>query len=166
MLGPHIKITFRHLWKSKLYSAINVIGLSIGISCVLQEEHWQQVIRAAAILSMAICSLGLFGLAHLSTNQRIKEIGVRKILGASVREIVALLAGDFLKLVLIAFIIATPIAWLVMYKWLQEFAYRISMGAGFFILAGLISTGIAFIVVSFQSIMGAIANPVTSLRSE
>jgi putative ABC transport system permease protein len=132
----------------------------------VQEEHWQQVIRIATILSIAICSLGLFGLAHLSTNQRIKEIGVRKVLGASVRQIVALLAGDFLKLVIIAFTIATPIAWLVMNKWLQEFAYRISMGAGVFILAGLIAVAVAFIAVSFQSIMAAIANPVKSLRSE
>jgi len=132
----------------------------------VQEEHWRQVIRAATILSIAICSLGLFGLAHLSANQRTKEIGVRKVLGASVREIVALLAGDFLKLVLIAFIIATPIAWLVMNKWLQGFAYRISMGAGVFILAGLIAMGIAFIAVSIQSIVAAIANPVRSLRSE
>ncbi|HMH20171.1 MAG TPA: ABC transporter permease [Puia sp.] len=132
----------------------------------VQEEHWQQVIRIATILSIAICALGLFGLAHLSTKQRIKEIGVRKVLGASVRQIVVLLTGDFLKLVIIAFVISAPIAWLVMNKWLQEFAYRISMGAGVFLLAGLMAVTIAFMAVSIQSIVAAIANPVKSLRSE
>lgn len=132
----------------------------------LQETQWQQVIRIATLLSVFICSLGLFGLAHLSTRQRIKEIGVRKVLGASVRQIVTLLAADFLKLVMIAFIIATPFAWMVMNRWLENFAYRINMGAGVFILAGSIALAMAFIAVSIQSIIAAMANPVKSLRSE
>ncbi|HZE84434.1 MAG TPA: ABC transporter permease [Puia sp.] len=132
----------------------------------VQEERWQQVIRVATLLSILICALGLFGLAHLSADQRVTEIGVRKVLGASVRQIVALLAGDFLKLVLIAFMIATPVAWFVMNRWLQEFAYRISPGAGVFILAGLMAVAIAFIAVSFQAIKAAMANPVKSIRSE
>ncbi len=132
----------------------------------IREEHWQQVIRVAAILSLIICSLGLFGLAHLSTRQRIKEIGVRKVLGASVSQIVGLLTGDFLKLVALAYIIATPIAWFVMSRWLQDFAYRISMGGGIFLLAGLIAMTTAFITVSVQSVLAAFVNPVNSLRSE
>lgn len=132
----------------------------------LQEAQWQQVIRIATFLSVFICSLGLFGLAHLSTRQRFKEIGVRKVLGASVQQIVALLAADFLKLVLIAFVIACPFAWIVMNNWLEDFAYRIHLGAGTFVLAGGIAIVIAFAAVSIQSIAAAMTNPVRSLRSE
>jgi len=132
----------------------------------VQEARWQQVIRVAALLSIMICTLELFGLAHLSTRQRVREIGVRKVLGASVRQIVALLAADFLKLVMMAFIVAAPVAWFVMNRWLQDFAYRTSMGAGVFLLAGLLSLLIAFISVSVQSMRAAVANPVESLRSE
>jgi putative ABC transport system permease protein len=132
----------------------------------VQEAHWQQVIRVAALLSIMICALGLFGLAHLSTRQRVKEIGVRKVLGASVRQIVALLAADFLKLVMMAFIVASPIAWFVMNRWLEDFAYRTTMGVSVFLLAGLLAMTIAFIAVSAQSVMAAVANPVKSLRSE
>ncbi|PSL43926.1 FtsX-like permease family protein [Chitinophaga niastensis] len=132
----------------------------------LREEQWQQVIYVATMLSVVICTLGLFGLAHLSTRQRIKEIGVRKILGASVRQIIMLLAGDFLKMVLLSFVIAAPFAWLAMNKWLQDFAYRITIGPGVFILAGLIAIVTAFMAVSVQSIIAATANPVKSLRAE
>ena len=97
----------------------------------MQEQRWQKVISIATILSFIICCLGLFGLAHLSTNQRIKEIGIRKVLGATVSQIVALLSGDFLKLVIIAFIIAAPVSWIVMNKWLQDFAYRININGGY-----------------------------------
>lgn len=132
----------------------------------LQETQWQTVIRVATLLSVLICSLGLFGLAHLSTRQRFKEIGVRKVLGANIRQIVALLSRDFLQLVMIAFIIATPFAWMVMNSWLEDFAYRIQLGTGVFILAGSIAFAMAFIAVSIQSIIAAMADPVKSLRSE
>jgi putative ABC transport system permease protein len=132
----------------------------------IQEQRWQQVVSIAALLSFVICSLGLFGLAHLATNQRVKEIGIRKVLGASVVQIVGLLSGDFLKLVLTAIAIAAPFAWLVMNKWLQDFAYRINIGAGVFILAACIAIVIALVAVSFQSIKTAMSNPVKSLRSE
>ncbi|MRG46245.1 FtsX-like permease family protein [Chitinophaga sp. SYP-B3965] len=131
-----------------------------------QEAQWQQVIRIATLLSVFICSLGLFGLAHLSTRQRFKEIGIRKVLGASVQQIVTLLTADFLKLVMIAFIIATPFAWMVMNNWLEDFAYRIHLGAGLFLLAGGVAILMAFIAVSIQSIAAAMSNPVKSLRSE
>ena len=132
----------------------------------VREQRWQQVISIATVLALIICCLGLFGLAHLATHQRIKEIGVRKVLGASVNQIVFLLSSDFLKLVCIGFLIATPVAWLVMNKWLQDFAYRINIGAGVFITAGFLAVIAALTAVSFQSIKSALANPVKSLRTE
>jgi putative ABC transport system permease protein len=132
----------------------------------LQEQRWKKVISIATTLSFIICCLGLFGLAHLSTNKRIKEIGIRKVLGASVSQIVALLSGDFLKLVLVAFVIAAPIAWVVMNKWLQDFAYRITIGPAVFIIAAVIAVIIALVAVSSQAIKTALTNPVKSLRTE
>lgn len=119
-----------------------------------------------AILAIFISCLGLLGLASYSTIQRTKEIGVRKVMGATVTGIVNLLSKDFLQLVLIAFVIASPIAWVGMYKWLQNFAYRINMNAWAFILAGVIAVAIAFVTVSFQAIKAAVTNPVKSLRIE
>jgi putative ABC transport system permease protein len=132
----------------------------------IQEQRWKQVVSIAALLSLIICCLGLFGLAHLATNRRTKEIGIRKVLGASVARIIKLLSGDFLKLVIIAFVIAAPVSWFVMNKWLQNFAYRISIGPGIFVSAAAIAIVIALATVSFQAIKAAIANPVKSLRTE
>jgi putative ABC transport system permease protein len=98
--------------------------------------------------------------------QRTKEIGVRKVLGASVPNIVSMLSKDFLRLVLISFVLAVPVAWWGMNKWLQDFAYRISIGWWIFIVAGIIAMLIALFTVSFQAIKAAIANPVKSLRTE
>jgi putative ABC transport system permease protein len=126
----------------------------------LQEQRWHKVISIATTLSFIICCLGLFGLAHLSTARRLKEIGIRKVLGASVNEITALLSGEFLKLVLVAFVIATPVSWIVMTKWLQDFAYRTKISWWVFVLAGGIAIVIALLTVSFQAIRAAIANPV------
>ncbi len=119
-----------------------------------------------ALLAVIVASLGLFGLASLTTIQRTKEIGVRKVLGASVGSIVMLLSKDFLKLVLIAIVIASPIAWYAMNRWLQDFAYKIDMEWWVFALAGLLAIGIALLTVSFQSVKAALMNPVKSLRSE
>jgi len=132
----------------------------------VQEQRWQKVVSVAAMLSFIICSLGLFGLAHLSTDRRTKEIGIRKVLGASISNIVALISADFLKLVFIAFLIAAPVSWLVMNKWLQNFAYRVDIGVTVFVTAAIISVVIALAAISFQSIKAAIANPVKSLRTE
>lgn len=132
----------------------------------LQEQRWQQVITIATLLSFIICCLGLFGLAHLSTSQRVKEIGIRKVLGASVGQIVALLSADFLQLVAIAFLVAAPIGWLVMDNWLQDFAYRIHIGPSIFLAAATLAILIALLAVGYQSIKTALANPVKSLRSE
>lgn len=131
-----------------------------------REQKWQQVISIATMLALIICCLGLFGLAHLATQQRIKEIGIRKVLGASVSQIVFLFSNDFLKLVAIGFLIAAPAAWFVMNRWLQDFAYRINIGAGVFIAAGFVAIIAALAAVSFQSIKSALANPVKALRTE
>src|SRR5664279_676647 len=107
-----------------------------------------------------ISSLGLFGLAAFTAEQRSKEIGIRKVLGAGVINITRLLTKDFLKLVIVAIVIASPIAWLAMNKWLQDFAYRINIKWWMFIAAGLLAMVIALITISFQSIKAAIANPI------
>ncbi len=117
-------------------------------------------------LSILVSCLGLFGLAVYTTQQRTKEIGVRKVLGASVTSIASLLTLDFLKLVLVAIVIASPLAAWIMRQWLQDFAYRIEIHWWVFLLAGLFATLIAFITVSFQSVKAALANPVKSLRNE
>ncbi len=117
-------------------------------------------------LAVLIACLGLLGLSLYTTVQRTKEIGVRKVLGASVANIVLLLSKDFIKLVLLAFVIASPVTWWVMNSWLNDFAYRTSIGAWIFAAAGLLSVLIALATISFQSIKAAIENPVKSLRSE
>ena len=132
----------------------------------IQEQRWQKIIGIAAVLSIVICSLGLFGLAHLAAQRRIKEIGIRKVLGATVTCIASLLTKDFLKLVILSLLVASPLAWWVMNNWLQDFAYRIGISWWVFALAGLIAIAIAMITVSFQAIKAAIANPVKSLRTE
>lgn len=119
-----------------------------------------------ACMAIFIACLGLFGLAAFTAEQRTKEIGVRKVLGASVASIVTLLSKDFVKLVLIAIVISSPIAWYVMNQWLQGFAYKIDIAWWVFALAGVLAMGIALLTVSFQSIKAALMNPVKSLRSE
>jgi len=119
-----------------------------------------------ACIAIFIASLGLFGLSAFAITQRIKEIGVRKVLGANVSSIVTLLSKDFLKLVLIAAIIAFPVAWYAMNSWLKDFAYRINIPWWIFILAAIAAALIALITVSFQAIKAAISNPIKSLRTE
>ena len=132
----------------------------------VQEQHWQKIISIATVLSILICCLGLFGLAHLAAQQRVKEIGIRKVLGASVKSIVSLLSKDFLLLVFIAFVVASPIAWYAMHNWLQDFAYRVNIGWWIFGLAGGLALLVALITVSIQAVKAAVANPVRSLRTE
>jgi putative ABC transport system permease protein len=117
-------------------------------------------------LTIFVACLGLFGLATFTAEQRTKEIGVRKVLGASVAGIVALLSKDFLKLVSIAIVIALPVSWWMMSRWLQDFAYKIDISWWVLALSGLLSIAVALFTVSFQSIKAALMNPVKSLRSE
>jgi len=130
------------------------------------EQKQEQLSLTFTILAFIIACLGLFGLVIFATVQRTKEIGIRKILGASVTSVTVMLGKDFVKLVAIATMIAIPVSWLVMEKWLQEFAYRISIEWWMFLLSGCIAILIALITVSFQAIKAAIANPVKSLRTE
>src|SRR5207244_824685 len=110
--------------------------------------------------------LGLFGLAALAAVNRTKEIGIRKVLGASITSILGLLSKDFLKLVIIAIVIASPLTWYFMNKWLQDFAYRINIGWLVFFIVGLSAVLLALVTIGFQAIKAAIVNPVKSLRTE
>ena len=130
------------------------------------EANFQQIFVVLVILGILIACLGLFGLAAFTTEQRTKEIGIRKVLGASITGITAMLSKDFLKLVIISIIIATPVAWWAMHNWLQQYVYRIDISWTVFAVAGALSVIIAFVTVSYQAIKAALANPVKSLRSE
>ena len=131
-----------------------------------REEKLMQIFTTGAVIAIVLSCMGLLAMVILIISQRTKEIGIRKVLGASVRTIVMLVAKDFFVLVLAATIIASPIAWYAMNKWLQSFAYRISVGWYVFLAAGILAVMIALITVSFQAIKAAMANPVKSLRTE
>jgi putative ABC transport system permease protein len=130
------------------------------------EQQMGRLLSYVAILAILIACLGLFGLSAFTAEQRTKEIGVRKVLGASVGNVMLLLSKDFTKLVLLGFIAAAPLAYYAMNQWLQEFAYRTEIGSGVFILSALLALLIAWVTVSYQSIRAALANPVESLRYE
>lgn len=132
----------------------------------IEDGRRQTILIWAALSTIFIACLGLFGLATYAAEQRIKEIGVRKVLGASVYNLASLLSKDFLKLVLIANGIAFPVAWWATNKWLQEYAYHIDIGWWIFAVAGISACAIALITISYQAIKAAIANPVKSLRTE
>lgn len=130
------------------------------------EQNLGQIFMTFTILSIFIACLGLFGLAAFNAEKRTKEIGVRKVLGASVGQITVRLTKDFLKLVGLAILISLPIGWIMMDKWLEDFSYRIEINVWVFLLAAFMATGIAIITVSYQSIRAAIVNPVKSLRTD
>ena len=130
------------------------------------EERQKTLFTIFSCLAIFIACLGLFGLSAFTISQRIKEIGIRKVLGADVSTIVKLLSVDFLKLVGIAAVLAFIVAWYFMSKWLEDFAYRIDMPWWVFLVAGIIAAIIAFITISFQAIKAAVANPVKNLRTE
>ncbi|HET6567812.1 MAG TPA: FtsX-like permease family protein, partial [Rhodothermales bacterium] len=130
------------------------------------DERFATLFGAFAGIAILIACLGLFGLAAFTAESRTKEIGVRKVLGATVPSIVGLLSKDFVKLVVIALVVAVPVAYYVMGRWLDGFAYRIEMGAGVFLLAGFAALAIALATVSYQAVRAAVADPVKSLRYE
>ncbi|GAB4022562.1 ABC transporter permease [Spirosoma migulaei] len=130
------------------------------------DERFQTLFLTFALLAIFISCLGLLGLASYATVQRTKEIGVRKVLGASTGSIVSLLSKDFLKLVVLAFLVASPLAWYGMHRWLENFAYQTPIRWWVFASAAVLSVTIAFLTISFQSIRAALLNPVKSLRSE
>ncbi|HEU5366335.1 MAG TPA: FtsX-like permease family protein, partial [Hanamia sp.] len=132
----------------------------------VQVEKWKQIILFGAILTIFISCIGLFGLSVLSAEKRTKEIGIRKVLGASIPEIVKTLLIDFIKLVIIALLIASPLVYIAANKWLQNYPYRITISWWMFASAGILVMLIALFTVSYQAIKAALANPVKSLRSE
>ncbi len=131
-----------------------------------EEQLSRKMLSVFSSLAIIIACVGLFGLSAYTTSLRTKEIGVRKVLGASVTGVVVLLSKEFTKLVLLAFVLATPLAWWMMSNWLDSFAFRISMGADPFFIAGILALAIAWLTVSYQSIKAAVVNPVKSLKGE
>jgi putative ABC transport system permease protein len=130
------------------------------------EQRMGKIFMVFTLITIFVACLGLFGLASFTAEQRTKEIGIRKVLGASVPNVVLLLSRQFTKWVLLANVIAWPVAFLVMRSWLQNFAYRIDMGVWVFVLSGVIAIGIAILSVSAKALKAATANPVRSLRYE
>ncbi|MGC4021065.1 MAG: FtsX-like permease family protein [Cyclobacteriaceae bacterium] len=131
-----------------------------------EDKRVSKIITSFGMIAMAICCLGLYGLSSYMAERRFKEIGIRKVMGASVRQIVGMMSKEFVKLVLIAFVIAVPVAWYSMSKWLEGFAFKISISWIVFVVAGVFALAIALVTVSFESIKSAMGNPVDSLRSE
>lgn len=192
MIRNYIKMAFRNLWKDKTFTMLNIAGLAIGIGvCIIlfafvnkelafdyqfldrhiaqlyvSEVNTARTITVFSIIAIVIACLGLFGLAAFTAEQRTKEIGMRKVLGATVTSIAQLLSKDFLKLIVIAFVIAAPLAYWLMNKWLLDFVYRTEISLWVFVFAGSAAILIALITVSFQAIKAAIANPIDSLKME
>jgi putative ABC transport system permease protein len=131
-----------------------------------EESRLGKAFNVFAFLALFIAGMGLFGMVSFQVVQRTKEIGIRKVLGSSVTDIVRLLSKDFMKLVIISLAIAVPIAYYSMNNWLEEYAYRIEIQWWVFVLVGLAAIGVALITISFQSIKAATANPINSLRAE
>jgi putative ABC transport system permease protein len=182
VLSNYLKIAYRNLFKYKAYSLINIIGLAIGMTCCFlilvwvldedydnmyrTEERMGTLLNYFSVLAVFIACLGLFGLVSFSTEQRTKEIGIRKVLGATVPGIVMLLGKDFVKLVLLANIIAWSVAYYAMNSWLQDFAYRVNINLLVFLVTAVLSAFIALVTVSSQATKAAMTNPVKSLRYE
>jgi len=131
-----------------------------------QESQLAQLYKIFAAIAIFLSCLGLYGLASFMAVQRIKEVGIRKVLGATAGNIVYLFSREFVVLIAIAFVVAAPVAWYFMHRWLQDYVYRINISWWLFAAGGLVSIIIALITISFQAIRAAIANPVKSLRTE
>ncbi|MBS1531431.1 MAG: ABC transporter permease, partial [Bacteroidetes bacterium] len=130
------------------------------------EDRLASIFSIFTVITIVLAAMGLFGLAAFTIEQRTKEIGIRKVLGASISSINGLLSKDFLKLVILSILVASPVSWWFMHKWLQGFAFRINIQWWMFAGAGLLAVVVAIITVSYHAIRAAIANPVDSLRSE
>ena len=159
-----IESTFKNLFPQSPFSFIfkdqeNQINYE-------SEARWKQIMLLSALLTIFISCIGLFGLSVLSTEKRTKEIGIRKVLGASVTELVVILSKDFLHLIIIALLISVPAAWVAADKWLQNYPYRISITWTMFAIPGVLVVFIALATISFKSIQAGLANPVKSLRTE
>jgi len=131
-----------------------------------EERMLSRAVSFFTLLALLIAVMGLFGLSAFSVQRRTKEIGIRKVLGASVSAVVALLAKDFVRLVGIAFVLGVPVAYFALQRWLEGFAFHIELGASFFVLAGLLALTVALLTVIMQALRVALADPVQSLRYE
>jgi ABC-type antimicrobial peptide transport system permease subunit len=131
-----------------------------------KEQKTAAIMNTATAMAILISCMGLLGLAAFSIRQRTKEIGLRKILGASVTQIVLLLTSNFIILVLIAIVLAAPLAWYATDQWLADFAYRVNISVGLFLIAGLLAVGIVLLTVSFQAVSAALVNPARSIKTE
>lgn len=160
----HIETVFRQLYPLLPYSYS--FKDEENYKLYQAEAKWKQIMLFGAILTIAISCIGLFGLSVLSAEKRTKEIGIRKVLGASVRSVATSLSKDFLKLVFIALVCSIPLAWLAAQKWLESYPYRITVGWPLFVYGAVLVVLIALFTVSFQAVKAALANPVKSLRSE
>ena len=160
----HIEKTFKRLFPVYPYSY--AFKADQNYKNYESEAKWKQVMLFSAILTIFISCIGLFGLSVLAAERRTKELGIRKVLGASINNIVTILSKDFVKLVILALLIAIPLAWIAAYEWLLNYPYHITMGWQMFVIAGLLVIGIALVTVSSQAIKSALANPVKSLRTE
>jgi putative ABC transport system permease protein len=165
---PHLVTQIENLYKTMAPGEpFDYTFMNEDFNRIYRTEQRMGVIAISfSTLAIIIACLGLFGLAAYAAEQRTKEIGIRKVLGATVSNITAMLSKDFLKLVIVAAVIAFPLAWWVMHNWLQDFAYRTGMSWWVFIMAGAVAALIAIVTVSFQTIKAAIMNPVKSLRNE
>ncbi len=160
----HIEKTFKKLFPINSYDYKFVAAENL--KRYESEAKWKQIMMFGAVLTIFISCIGLFGLATLSAEKRTKEIGIRKVLGASVSSIVQLLSTDFLKLVSLSFIFAFPLAFYAAQEWLKNYPYRISIGAGIFLATALVTIAIALLTVGGQAIRAALMNPVKSLKTE
>ena len=165
---PQVMTTLSEAWRKFVPDRpfISEFVAEANANRYTEEARWKSIITYASALAIAISVMGLFGLAHLSTQQRIKEIGIRKVLGASVSQIVLMLNSNFARLVLVSVVLASPIAYYLIQGWLEDFANRIEIGVMLFLLPGLITFGVAFFTVSLQSVRSASANPIEALRYE
>ena len=130
------------------------------------DIRWEKTIQYSCFFAIFIACMGLFGLSSINAINRTKEIGIRKVLGASIKDIATTLSTGFVSIIIISVLIATPIAYWIMNKWLDDFAYRIDLSWWMFVVAGVMAFIIAMVTTSFQTIKAAIVNPVESLRSE
>src|SRR5687768_10579961 len=159
-----IQKTYQHFYPMSSYSY--VFKNDENRKQYADVEKWKQIILFSAMLTIFISCIGLFGLSVLSAEKRTKEIGIRKVLGASVQQIVTTLSANFIKLIFIALAISIPFAWMAASKWLQSYPYRITLSWWLFASAGILVIAVALITTGFQSIKSAITNPVKSLRTE
>ena len=160
----HIEKTFKQFFPFSPYSY--AFKADENLKKYESEAKWKQIMLFSAVLTIFISCIGLFGLSVLAAERRTKELGIRKVLGASVNHVVTILSKDFVKLVILALVIAIPLAWVAGHKWLENYPYRIAMSWSMFALAGLLVIAIALITVSSQAFKAALSNPVKSLRTE